>query len=137
MPWSEVSVMSLREEFVCLAGREGSNVRELCRRYGISPPTAYKWLTRYAGRGRAGLADLSRRPHGSPRRTSAGLEADVLEVRNAHPAWGARKIAFRLVALGHGEVPAISTITEILRRHGRLDRRQSEKRGPFQRFERP
>jgi transposase InsO family protein len=137
MPWSEVSVMSLREEFVCLAGQEGSNVRELCRRYAISPPTAYKWLARFAGQGRRGLADLSRRPHSSPRRTSGTIEADVLAIRNTHRAWGARKIAFRLVALGHGEVPAISTITEILRRHGRLDRRQSEKRGPFQRFERP
>src|SRR6202008_1662800 len=57
MPWSEVSVMSLREEFVCLAGQEGSNLRELCRRYGISAPTAYKWLAR----------DAPGRPRGSGR----------------------------------------------------------------------
>jgi len=137
MPWSEVSVMSLREEFVCLAGQERSNLRELCRRYGISPPTAYKWLARYAGEGRAGLADRSRRPHGSPWRTPSAIEADVLAIREAHRAWGARKIAYRLMALGHADVPAVSTITEILRRHGRLDGRESEKRGPFQRFERP
>src|ERR1700757_5365440 len=77
MPWSEVSVMSLREEFVCLAGQEGSNLRELCRRYGISAPTAYKWLARYArgrprGAGRslapsAWLAPAHAQPHPGPR----------------------------------------------------------------------
>lgn len=137
MPWSEVSVMSLREEFVCLASQEGANLRELCRRYGISPPTAYKWLARFSGEGRTGLADRSRRPHGSPRRTPCVVEADVLKVREDHPAWGGRKIAHRLMALGHAGVPAVSTITEILRRHGRLDARQSEKHRAFQRFERP
>jgi len=48
MPWREVTRMSLREEFVQLTKQDGSNRRELCRRFGISPKTGYKWLARHA-----------------------------------------------------------------------------------------
>ena len=39
--------MSLRTEFVLFASQDGANIRELCRRYGISPATGYKWLRRW------------------------------------------------------------------------------------------
>ena len=47
MPWSEVSVMDQRHEFVRLALQEGANRRELCRRFNISPDVGYKWLRRW------------------------------------------------------------------------------------------
>ncbi len=47
MPWEEVSMMSQRSEFVELSQREEANKRELCRRFGVSPTTGYKWLERY------------------------------------------------------------------------------------------
>jgi transposase InsO family protein len=119
MPWNEVSTVSLRLEFVTLATAEGANVRELCRRYRISPPTAYKWIGRFRAGGPAALADGPRRPTSSPDRTPAPIEAAVLRLRDAHPAWGGRKLRARLQALGHAAVPAASTITAILRRHGR------------------
>ncbi|HET7706598.1 MAG TPA: IS481 family transposase, partial [Thermoanaerobaculia bacterium] len=37
MPWKEVSAMSARREFADLARRPGANIRELCRRFEISP----------------------------------------------------------------------------------------------------
>lgn len=135
MPWSEVSVMDQRDEFVSLAGLEGSNVRELCRRYGVSPTTGYKWLGRYAAEGRGGLADRSRRPLRSPGRTASGVEERVLALRDRHPAWGGRKLQRRLQRLGIAPVPSISTITEILRRHGRLDATGAAKHRAVQRFE--
>src|SRR5216683_533342 len=55
MPWREVTRMSLQEEFVQFAKQDGSNRRELCRRFGISPKTGYMWLARCAGGGRAVL----------------------------------------------------------------------------------
>ena len=48
MAWKDVSVMSERLEFVVLASAEGANVSELCRRFGVSRKTGYKWLSRYA-----------------------------------------------------------------------------------------
>jgi transposase-like protein len=135
MPWKEVSAVELREEFVMLAGSECGNVRELCRRYGISSTTGYKWLSRYAAAGRDGLANNSRRPHRSPGRTPASVEGQILALRDRHAAWGARKLQRRLRDLGLAAVPSLSTITEILRRHGRLDAKQASKHRAFLRFE--
>jgi transposase InsO family protein len=114
MPWREVSVMDQRREFVRLAMQEGANRRDLCRRFGIHPSTGYKWIRRNEE-----VAERSRRPHSSPRRTATDLEDCILAVRDAHPAWGARKIASCLERAGHSP-PALSTIHEILRRTGRI-----------------
>jgi putative transposase len=118
MPWHEVSVMEQREEFVRLASLEGTNRRELCRRFGISPETGYKWLRRRAA-GDGALADHSRRPHRSPNQTEASIEARVLDLRDAHPAWGARKLATCL-ARQNIAPPAASTVHAILRRNDRV-----------------
>jgi len=135
MPWREVSVMEQRREFVRLAQREGANRRELCRRFGISPETGYKWLGRMVV-GDAALADRSRRPHASPGRTEARLEGLVLAVRDAHPAWGARKIARCLTRDGHAS-PAPSTIHAILVRQGRIAATAGVNGNGHHRFEKP
>lgn len=111
--------MEQRREFVRLAMMEGVNRRELCRRFEISPEIGYKWLAR-AGAGDVELADRSRRPHASPGRSPSTTEAAVLAVRETHPAWGARKIKAWLEARG-AAAPAVSTVHEILRRHGRIE----------------
>jgi transposase InsO family protein len=135
MPWQEYSIMSLRHDFVVLASHEGANVAELCRRFSISRKTGYKWLGRYREGGPAVLADRSRRPDSSPRRSSAVTEEAVLGVRDEHPAWGGRKIARRLQNLGLQPAPAPSTVTAILRRNGRIDADDSATRRAPQRFE--
>jgi len=109
--------MDQRREFVQLAMQEGANVRELCRRFGIHPDTGYKWLGRWTS-GEA-LADRSRRPHSSPEQTEAWIEERILAVRDAHPAWGARKIA-RCLERDGVSCPAPSTVHDILQRHGRI-----------------
>jgi transposase InsO family protein len=136
VPWSEKSVMERRREFVMLFEQEGINRRELCRRFGISPQTGYELVRRYRQEGEAGLADRSRRPRQSPSRTPNEMEALVLSVRDAHPAWGGRKIGRRLRDLEREGVPSASTITEVLRRHQRLDADASAAREQPQRFER-
>jgi len=133
MPWSEVSVVDLRQEFVALATQDGANVAELCRRFRISRTTGYKWLRR--ARSGDGLVDRSRRPHSSPGRTSAAVEAQVVDLRDQHPAWGARKLTRRLSDLGRATVPA-STAQAILHRHGRMDPAEAARHSAYQRFER-
>ena len=136
MPW-ERSAMDQREEFVKLALQPGANRTELSRRFGIARGNGYKWLKRYLAAGRAGLAERSRRPHRSPARSPAATEAAVLAVREtSNNAWGGRKIAHVLARNGEPDVPAPSTITEILRRHGKLAGHEGEHPGPYCRFER-
>jgi transposase InsO family protein len=127
--------MCLRLEFVTLARKEGSHLTEICRRFGISRKMGYKWLERYDMEGIMGLQDRSRRPQTSPRRTPDPMEEAVLAVRQEHDTWGGRKIKARLQTLGWQDVPAASTITEILRRHGCIDLEESGKHKAWNRFE--
>lgn len=137
MSWREQSIMDQREEFVRLALLSGASIRELCRRFGISRSHGHKWLKRYLIEGRAGLADRSRRPLRSPSRTPQPIEAEVLRIRDkSNNTWGGRKIERVMQRSGQIEVPSPSTITEILRRHGKLADRAHEHPGPYQRFER-
>jgi len=135
MPWRPQDVMSTREEFVCLALQDGANRRELCRRFGVSVATAYKWLDRYAAQGRNGLADQSRRPTHSPRTSPNELQSAVVALRRAHPAWGGRKISRRLSDQGLGSV-APSTVTAILHRHALIGVAATEASTAWTRFER-
>lgn len=133
MPWQEVSVMEQRLEFVRLATQDGANRRELCRRFGVSPQTGYRWLNRAAA-GAGDLTDRSRRPHASPRGSSTAAETAVLHIRDAHPAWGARKIA-RCLTRDGVDAPAVSTVHAILQRHDRIVPAQGGARAG-ERFER-
>ncbi|WP_198000503.1 IS481 family transposase [Gimesia alba] len=128
--------MSERKEFVLLASVEGANISQLCQRFGIARKTGYKWMQRYREEGVAGLVDRSRCPHTFRSPTSKKMESAVLSIRDQHPTWGGRKIYHRLLALGHKQVPAASTITAILKRHQRIDPEESKKRQEYQRFER-
>jgi transposase InsO family protein len=136
MGWREVSAMSLRREFVNLAGQQAANVRELCRRYGISPTTAYKWIDRGTDPGET-YEDRSRRPRHSPHQTEAATEELILKLRDAHPVWNARKIRRMLQRrLGKDHpVPAASTVGTILKRNGRISERASEDAQQWERFE--
>ncbi len=135
MPWQEVSTVSLRQEFVQLARAPGANVRALCRRFKISPKTGYKWIARAQRDGPDGLRDRSRRPRHSPRRTVAATAAAVLAVRARHRTWCGRKIRRVLLTEAHPAVPAASTITAILRRHGAITPEASRAAQPYVRFE--
>lgn len=134
MPWQERTRMSERQEFVQFASREDANMAELCRRFGISRKTGYKWRARAATEDPSALADRSRRPHTSPTTTPPAVEAAVVALRQAHPAWGGRKLHHWLVQHGQDPVPAPSTITDILHRH-QLIPPDPPTPHPWQRFE--
>ena len=132
MSWKESNRVSERREFLELANRPGANFSLLCERFGISRKTGYKWKNRLAETG--DLSDRSRRPKNSPGRTDQKMEERILKLRDAHPTWGGRKLRNRLLNLGEKNVPTPSTITEILRRHFRLQE-PTGKGSNFTRFE--
>jgi len=125
--------MSLRQEFLVLAQNEGVNFSELCRRFGISRKTGYKWRQRYREKGVTGLADRSRRPKHSPRRSCSAIEEKVLAVRDQY-GWGARKIKSCLERDGEGPL-AKSTVHAILSRHERVTHLPEKTVGAYRRFE--
>jgi transposase InsO family protein len=111
--------MSQRSEFVAFARLPRANIAELCRRFGISRKTGYKWLARFDCDS-TDVCDRSRRPLSSPRQTPPGMQAHVLAVRHRYPFYGGRKIRHMLLREGIESPPAASTITAILDRHGLL-----------------
>jgi len=125
--------MTQRLEFVILATGSRIAFKELCRRYGVSRKTGYKWLKRYRAGGAEALQERSRRPHHSPNQVRPAL-ADTVIALHVETAWGGRKLHRRLQDLGYDEVPAASTCTEILRRADLL--KKDSAAGPVQRFER-
>jgi transposase InsO family protein len=132
MPWMETTAVTQRREFLALHVQHTLPMAELCRRFGISRKTGYKWLGR-----KEDLNDRPRRPRTSPTQTPAAVEAQVVELRGKHPAWGGRKISRRLSDLGFADIPRPSTVTHILRRHGLLVPRGAGHGDPYQRFEHP
>nr|WP_265334596.1 leucine zipper domain-containing protein [Delftia tsuruhatensis] len=61
--------------------RSGVPLSELCRRYGISRKTAYKWVERYRQLGMDGLQERSRRPHGNNQAISYAQRRAIIELR--------------------------------------------------------
>src|SRR5439155_8822450 len=105
-----------------------------CRTLGISCKAGYKWIRRYRAQPEQPLADGTRRPHSSPKRTADDLEAAVLKVRDEF-GWGPRKIHAYLSPQGLA-LPSIRTVGAILKRHGRMDPPAGTPPAPLQRFER-
>lgn len=137
MPWSPMNVLNLRYEFVHLAADESIPVSELCRRYGISRKTGYKWLGRYQEGGETGFLDRSRRPLTTSEHIPVEIERAVVRLRTRHPAWGARKIRQTFERRSISPLPAMSTITRVLHRNGMIDPGARTPAGPFVRFEHP
>jgi transposase InsO family protein len=136
MPWKEIKTVDLRKEFVELAAAGAVSFSELCRRFSISRKTGYKWLSRFHELGLPGLKDQSKEPLNQPRRTSDETEALILACRDQYPDWGGRKLRRVLQNASHRELPSASTITEILRRHARLNAVDTQQT-TFIRFEHP
>lgn len=135
MPWKETTAMSERKTFVSHALKAEASFSALCREFGISRKTGYKWLERYREEGLGGLEDQPRRPQHSPTQTVPEVEQVIVEARQAHPVWGSRKLKRWLENRGYRSIPAPSTITAILARHGLLSAEESHKHTAWQRFE--
>lgn len=116
--------MSLRKEFVMrVLGREAP-VTKLCREYGISRKTAYKWLERFRERGTAGLVDETRRPTNQPTRTRVDLVARIVAAREEHPTWGAKKLRRLLMRSFGARTPSEKTIGRVLHDRGLTRKRR-------------
>lgn len=120
--------MNERSEFV-LRAIATDNFRELCREYGISPKTGYKWKERFLEEGLAGMAEQSRRPDKSPKGLGEGVVCDIIGIKEAHRAWGPRKIR-ELYARVHGRAatPSESSFKRVLERAGLVEKRRLRKR---------
>src|SRR5215472_10636293 len=119
MPWQERTVMDQRKQFIEEWQRQQETFAEICRKHGVCRQTGYTLVERFKAEGWEGLEDLSRAPHHSPQAMRAEVSAQVIELRQAHPHWGPRKLRAYLVGQDPQEHwPAASSIGELLQRQG-------------------
>lgn len=136
MPWQETDAMEQRRIFVAQAldPTRRRNMTQLCKQYGVSPKTGYKWLQRYEqASSLTELRELSRRPKRSPRRTADDVEARVVELRERFP-YGGVILERRLEELYQIQLDR-RTIDRIIKRRG-LIRPEKTRPPAVGRFER-
>ena len=125
MPFQETHVMDQRRRFIEDAHCSLRNLSELCRRYGVSRKTGYKWLARWFDEGPEGLQDRQSRPQRSPLATPPEVVEAILEVRRKYTDYGAKKVTWYLERnRPELQLPSRTTIHNILHRHGLVPERR-------------
>jgi transposase len=134
----ELGVVEQRYRAVLEVLDEGASVTDVARRYGIARQTVHEWLRRYANHGGlGGLVDKSSRPETCPHQMPPQVEARVLWIRRAHPAWGPSRIVWQLEREGRGPLPGRSSVYRALVRHGLVEaKKRRRRREDYRRWER-
>ena len=109
------------------AMQPGAKLAPLCREFGVSRPTGTKWVKRFKEEGYAGLEERSRRPTSSPQSLVEEVVMAVLQERDRHPIWGAKKLGDLLRKRYGDATPSMATIARILRRAGVVRERRRRK----------
>lgn len=124
MPWKEVNVLDQRIEFVIRALMQQESFLQLCREYGISTKTGYKWKERFLEKGEAGLLDESRRPKTSAR-TAEEIVCEIIRIKKQKNRWGPKKIRNLYETVHPGEkIPSLSTLSRILEKSGFVEKKK-------------
>jgi transposase InsO family protein len=131
MPWKVSGVVERRRQFVAEYESGQWTMSDLCRIYGITRPTGYELVRRWASEGEGGLEDRRRAPRRHPNQTPGEIEAQVLELRREHPRWGPRTLRAKLEQRqATVSWPAASTIGALLDREGLTVHRSKRRRVP-------
>ena len=133
MPWKLVSLLRARQQLVEAVLARRQTLQNLCRRFGVSRKTAYKWLARFRRLGATGLRDRSRRPQRSPRRLPSHWIKLIHHWRRRRSHWGAKKIRQRLrQEFPRQRVPCARSIQRWLHRLGWVrPRSRRARKGPL------
>ncbi|HSK44495.1 MAG TPA: helix-turn-helix domain-containing protein [Candidatus Binatia bacterium] len=134
MPWKEVLAPEARMRLVLAYREKRESFSLLCRRFGISRKSAYKWLKRYRAGGVQALRDRPRRPGYCPKAYRSFWRERLVKAREARPQWGAKKLrsVLRKTFPGVKRVPAVSTLALWLRQSGLARKRKRRAwRGPL------
>jgi putative transposase len=131
MGWTETRAVDERMRFVMAVEKGEEPFAAVCRRFGVSRKTGYKWLGRYDKAGVEGLIDRSRVPLNHPHAINEAVAERCLAVRRAHPTWGPVKVREWLARrVPQTEWPAVSTIGALFDREGLTVKRRLRHRSP-------
>lgn len=125
MPWNTTCKLEQRLKFISELLLHNIPVCALCRKWGVSRKTAYKWLQRFKENGRAGLVDQVRAPCRLSNRPSVVWLKRLQRWRRRHPNWGAPKLHWSLKRrFGPKGLPSESAMSRWLKTWGLTRRRR-------------
>jgi transposase InsO family protein len=131
MGWLETCAVDERMRFVMTVEAQEEAFAAVCRRFGVSRKTGYKWIERYREGGPEGLLDRARAPLHRPQAMPPAIAERLLRVRRTHPTWGPVKVRRWLVDRAPlTQWPALSTIGELFDREGLTVKRRLRRRSP-------
>jgi transposase InsO family protein len=134
MAWKETQKMDQRIEFAMKAV-SAESFTELCREYGISRKTGYKWRERFVAKGLEGMEEESRRPQSHAAELGEEVACRIVRLKNAHRHWGARKIRELYRRKHGGDLPSESSFKRVLERAGLTEKRRKQRREQSGRLE--
>lgn len=132
MPWESKTVEELRKEFIS-AAEVSTNFSSLCREFGITRRTGYKWIER--AKETDNLSDRSHARKNINNKTDIETEKLILSLRTENPGWGAKTIRQVLINQGYEDLPCVKTFNNILKRNDCISNEESLKHKPFMSFE--
>jgi putative transposase len=134
MPWKKVLPMEEKMAFIIKVKEGVGSFAAICRQYGVSRRTGYKWWRRYQKGGLAGLEERSHRPHGCPHQSAPKWRDRIVALRLRHPSWGPKKLRIKLVERYGGKgMPVASTLGGMLKAKGLVRPRRRRTRAVVER----
>jgi transposase InsO family protein len=131
MPWKELCAMDQKVQLIGDWTTGEYSITELGQIYGVSRKTIYKWVERYGAKGACGLDELSRAPGSHPNSIPLHIVEELIAIKMKRQKWGPKKIVAWLCQQDNQyQLPAVSTVGEILRRAGLVRHRKKRHRTP-------
>jgi transposase InsO family protein len=127
MPWKETDAMDQKEQFIQEMLQNNKPFKHLCSEYGISEKTGYKWKNRFLEEGKLGLLELSRTPKNSPNSLPEDTVISLINLKHAHPAWGAKKILAIYEKTHREDIPSLSSVNRVLNKANLVKKRKVRK----------
>jgi len=129
MSWKKESVMEQKERFIRMWKGKNYTVTALCQMFGISRVTGYNLINDFKKRGEKSFELNSKAPKNIPHKTDLKIEKRLIELRQKHKDWGARKLKILLASeFKKNKIPSETTLNSLLKKHQLI--KNKKRRGP-------
>lgn len=131
MPWLKTPIEVQKMRFISDWLSQEYSMTELCTRYQISRQSGYLLVKAYQEEGEAAFKEKSHCRLTHPNQTPTELVQIILETKQRYLNWGPLTIHSWLCAnKPNHRWPAVSTVSDILKRHGLVKKRYLRRRTP-------
>lgn len=131
MAWEKYTVEEQRFQVVKAYMEGHASMAHICRQFGISRKTAYKWYHRFLENGIEGLKDLSKAPHNPHRYFSEEQIDRAIDYKRRHLIRGPKKVLVKLEELYPDEDwPSPTRLYEIFKEYHLVTKRRLKNRVP-------